>query len=192
MPEITAMKLYIRNMACESCKFVVKTELENLGLHPKHIDLGEADVKEKLTADQKKKFDTAIRKVGLQLTEHKEGLLLEKIKKVILEYVNNSGEKSNINFSDLLSKELNYSYSYLASYFSDMHASTIEQYIISLKIEKVKEMILFDDLTLTEIAHRMNYSSVAHLSTQFKKVTGLTPTHFKKLRAKRRIVLQDL
>jgi len=179
-------------MACESCKFVVKTELEKLGLHPKHVDLGEAEVKEKLTADQKKKFDTAIRKVGLQVTDHKEGLLLEKIKKVIFEYVNNRGEKSNVNFSDLLSSELNYSYSYLASYFSDMHASTIEQYIISLKIEKVKEMILFDDLTLTEIAHQMNYSSVAHLSTQFKKVTGLTPTHFKKLRARRRIVLQEL
>jgi AraC-like DNA-binding protein len=186
------MKLYIKNMACESCKIVVKDEIEKLGLHPMKVELGEADVKEKVTADQQKKLNTAIRKAGLELIQTKEGILLEKIRKEILEYVNNSDEKMPKNFSRYLSQKLNYSYSYLATFFSAMQATTIEQYIISLKIEKAKEMILFNELTLTEIAYKLNYSSVAHLSSQFKKVTGLTPSHFRLLKKKRRIVIQNL
>jgi AraC-like DNA-binding protein len=186
------MKLYIRNMACQSCKIVVKDEIEKLGLHPKNVELGEAEVKEKVTVEQQKKLNSAIKKAGLELIQNKEGILLEKIRKEILEYVYNSDEKMPKNFSKYLSQKLNYSYSYLANFFSAMQATTIEKYIISLKIEKAKEMILFNEYTLTEIAYHLNYSSVAHLSSQFKKVTGLTPSHFKALKKKRRIVLQQL
>lgn len=185
------MKLYIKNMACQSCIVVVKEELDKLGLHPKKVELGEAEIKEKITPDQQKKFNGAIKKAGLELIQNKEGVLLEKIKKEIIEYVYHSDEKMSVSFSRFLSKKLNYSYTYLSTFFSSMHASTIEQFMISLKIERAKEFILFNEFTLTEIAYKLNYSSVAHLSSQFKKVTGLTPSHFKKLK-KRRTVLQDL
>ena len=186
------MKLYIRNMACESCKILVKEELEKLGVQPKSVELGEVETKKELSAEKQKKFNAAIKKAGLEVVENKEGILLEKIKKEILNYAFHSDEKMPKNFSSYLSKKLNYSYSYLASFFSSMEAKTIEQYIISLKIEKAKEIILFKELTLSEIAYKLNYSSVAHLSAQFKKVTGLTPSHFKALKKKRRIVLQQL
>ena len=186
------MKLFIRNMACNSCKIVVKEELEKLGLHPKKVELGEAEVQEKLTADQQKKFSNGIKKAGLELIHNKEGIMIEKIKKEILEYIYHSDEKLPINFSKFLSRRLSYSYAYLATFFSAMEATTIEQYIIRLKVEKSKELILFHDFTLTEIAYKLNYSSVSHLSSQFKKVTGLTPSHFKALKKKRRIALQDL
>jgi AraC-like DNA-binding protein len=186
------MKLYIRNMACESCKIVVKDEIEKLGLHPKKVELGEADIKEKVSAEAQKKLNSAIKKAGLELIHNKEGILLEKIRKEIIDYVYHLDDKPAGNFSRLLSKKLNYSYSYLANFFSAMQASTIEQYIISLKIERAKEYILFKELTLSEIAYKLNYSSVAHLSSQFKKVTGLTPSHFKLLKKKRRVVIQQL
>ncbi|MEP6676782.1 MAG: AraC family transcriptional regulator [Ferruginibacter sp.] len=185
------MKLYIKHMACESCKIVVKDELEKLGLHPKKVELGEVDVKEKLSAPQQKKFNNAIKKAGLELAEDKDGVLLDQIKNVIFEYVNNT-EKLPTNFSTYLSKKLHHDYSSLSRYFSDMQATTIEQFIIQLKIERVKEMIVLDDFTLTEIAYKMHYSSVSHLSKQFKKVTGLAPSHFKRLKNKRRITIQNL
>jgi AraC-like DNA-binding protein len=186
------MKLFIKNMACNSCKVVVKEALDDLGIQARKVDLGEVEVPEKLTADQQKKFNAAIRKAGLELVHSKEGILLEKIKKEILHYAFHSEGKMPKNFSRYLSQKLNYSYSHIAAFFSSMQATTIEQYIISLKIEKAKELLLFHDLSLTEIAYRLNYSSVAHLSSQFKKVTGLTPSHFKALKKTRRIVLQDL
>ena len=186
------MKLFIKNMACESCKIVVREEIEKLGLHPKKVELGEAEVKEKISAEKQKELNAAIKKAGLELIHNKEGILLEKIKKEIIDYVNHPDERPAGKFSQFLSKKLNYSYSYLASFFSAMQATTIEQYIISLKIERVKEYLLFNDLTLSEIAYKLNYSSVAHLSGQFKKVTGLTPSHFKLLKKKRRIVIQQL
>ena len=178
-------------MACESCKIVVKEELEKLGLHPKKVELGEAEVKEKLSPTQQQKFNNAIKKAGLELAEDKDGVLLDQIKSVIIEYVNNS-EKLTTNFSTYLSKKLHHDYSSLSRYFSDMQANTIEQYIILLKTERVKEMILLDDLTLTEIAYKLHYSSVSHLSKQFKKVTGLAPSYFKKLKTKRRLTIQSL
>lgn len=185
------MKLYIRNMACESCKVLVKEELEKMGKHPIKVELGEADVKEKLSEKEQKEFASEIKKAGLELVKSKEGVLVDQIKAVIGEYVdNNANIKSNL--SDYLSKKLNYDYTYLSSYFSAMQANTIEQFAISLKIEKVKEMLVLDDLTLTQIADKLNYSSVAHLSTQFKKVTGLPASHFKKLRAIRRNTIQSL
>jgi len=179
-------------MACSSCKVVVKEALEELGLHPKKIDLGEVEIEEKITPDQQKALNQSIRKAGLELIQNKEGILLEKIKKEILEFAFHSDQKMPKNFSRYLSQKLNYSYSYLAAFFSSMEATTIEQYIISLKIEKAKELILFHDLSLTEIAYKLNYSSVSHLSSQFKKVTGLTPSHFKSLKKQRKVVLQEL
>jgi AraC-like DNA-binding protein len=118
--------------------------------------------------------------------------LIEKIRKVIVDYVYNTDEKEIINFSDLLSQKLNYSYSYLANFFSEVQATTIEQYVIAMKIERIKELIIFGEDTLTQMADKLHYSSVAHLSAQFKKVTGLTPSHFKQLKKKRRIAIQDL
>lgn len=179
-------------MACQSCKIVVREELEKLGAHPQSVELGEAETKEKLTHEQQKKFSSGIRKAGLELIQNKEGILLEKIKKTILEHVYHSDENIPKNFSKFLSEKLGYSYAYLTSFFSALEASTIEKYVISLKIEKAKELILFHDYTLTEIAYKLNYSSVAHLSGQFKKVTGLTASHFKKLKQKRKTALQDL
>jgi len=179
-------------MACESCKIVVKEEIEKLGLHPKKVELGEADVKEKVSAEKQKKLNSAIKKAGLELVHNKEGVLLEKIKKEIIEYVYHLEEKPDEKFSRRLSKKLNYSYSYLANFYSAMQATTIEQSIISLKIERAKEYILFNELTLSEIAYKLHYSSVAHLSSQFKKVTGLTPSHFKLLKKARRVVIQQL
>lgn len=185
------MKLYIRNMACESCKVLVKEELEKLHLHPLKVDLGEAEVKENIPEKKQEQFASAIKKAGLELVQTKEGVLADQIKALIAEYIS-SEEKIKVNLSDYLSKKLHYDYAYLSSYFSAMHANTIEQYSIALKIEKVKEMLVLEDLTLTQIADRLNYSSVAHLSSQFKKVSGLPASHFKRLRSVRRKTIQDL
>ena len=185
------MKLYIRNMACESCKILVKDELEKLGANPVKVDLGEVEIKKKLSEKEQKEFSAAIKKAGLELVKTKEGVLTDQIKALIAEYIN-SGDRTRVNLSDYLSKKLHYDYAYLSSYFSAMHANTIEQYAIALKIEKVKEMLVLEDLTLTQLADKLGYSSVAHLSSQFKKVTGLPASHFKKLRSVRRKTIQDL
>ncbi len=185
------MKLYIRNMACESCKVLVKEELKKIGIHTLKVELGEADVKGNLSEKKQQQFGTAIKKAGLELVKTKENVLADQIKTLIAEYIDNN-DKIKINLSDYLSKKLHADYAYLSSYFSAMQASTIEQYSIALKIEKIKEMLVLEDLTLTQIADRLNYSSVAHISHQFKKVTGLPPSHFKKLRNIRRKTMQDL
>lgn len=176
-------------MACESCKIVVKEELEKLGVQPLKVELGEADTKEKLSPAEQKEFNVAIKKAGLELVKSKEGALIDQIKAAIMDYVNNNNSIRS-NLSDYLSKKLNYDYSYISSYFSAMQANTIEQFAINLRIEKVKEMLVLEDLTLTQIADKLNYSSVAHLSSQFKKVTGLPASHFKKLRVIRRQTIQ--
>ncbi len=186
------MKIYVKNMACESCKVVVKEALEELDLSPVKVELGEIETKEDVTEDQKKKLNIKIKKVGLELLEKKQGVLIEKIRKVIIDYVYKSDDKPNMKFSVLLSKALNHSYTYLANFFSEVEATTIEQYTIALKIERIKELIMFEEHTLSEIADMLHYSSVAHLSAQFKKVTGLTPTHFKALKKKRRITIQNI
>ena len=178
-------------MACESCKIVVQEELKKLGAEPLKVDLGEAELKKKLSEKQQKQFGAAIKKAGLELVKTKEGVLSDQIKTLIAEYVT-SGERIKYNLSDYLSKKLNYDYAYLSSYFSAMQANTIEQYMIAFKIEKVKEMLVLEDLTLSQISDRLNYSSVAHLSSQFKKVAGLPASHFKKLRSIRRKTMQDL
>jgi AraC-like DNA-binding protein len=186
------MKIYVKNMACESCKVVVKEALEELDISPVKVELGEIETKEDLSNDEKKELNTIINKAGLELLEKKQGVLIEKIRKVMVDYVYKSDEKPNMKFSALISKELNLSYTYLANFFSEVEATTIEQFIIALKIERIKELIIFGEDTLSEIADKLHYSSVAHLSTQFKKVTGLTPSHFKALKEKRRITIQNI
>jgi YesN/AraC family two-component response regulator len=185
------MKLYIRNMACESCLLVVKTELENIGADPIKVELGEAEIKGKLPAKKIDEFNSAIKKAGLEVVESKEAILVDQIKAAVAEYISNK-KSIKVNLSDYLSKKLHYDYPYLSSYFSSLNASTIEQYTIALKIERAKEMLLLEDLTLSQIADRLHYSSVSHLSHQFKKVTGLPASHFKQLKSIRRKTIQDL
>ncbi|THU38229.1 helix-turn-helix transcriptional regulator [Niastella caeni] len=186
------MKLYIKNMVCIRCKMVVKEELSKLGLHFISVELGEAEVLENISAEQHDQIRTALLKSGLELMDDKKSVLIQKIKNVIIELVHYSEEPLAINFSEFLSQKLNYDYTYLANLFSEVQGTTIEQFLIAHKIERVKELLVYDELNLTEIAYRMHYSSVAHLSAQFKKVTGLTPSHFKQLKYKRRSMLDDL
>lgn len=186
------MKLYVKNMACESCKIFVQDALHELDIATVKVGLGEIETQHDVSNDDKRKLNTKIKEAGLELLEKKSGVLIEKIRKVILDYVYRTEEQPNLKFSVLLSEKLNLDYGYLANFFSEVEATTIEQYIIALKVERIKELILFNELTLTQISYKLNYSSVAHLSSQFKKVTGLTPTHFKRLKDKRRITIQEL
>jgi AraC-like DNA-binding protein len=174
------------------CKMIVKAELEKLGLNYRTVDLGHADVKEDITVVQRELLKIALMKSGLELMEDKKAMLIEKIKNVIVEMIHYADERPRENFSDYLSKKLRYDYTYLANLFSEVTGITIEHYIIAHKIERVKELLLYDELNLTEISYKLNYSSVGHLSSQFKKVTGLTPTFFKKLKDKRLITLENV
>lgn len=186
------MKIFVKNMACQSCIFVVKSALEELEISTVRVKLGEIETKEAISDDEKRKLNSKIKKAGLELLENKQGILIEKIREVIINHVYKSDEKPNIKFSVLLSTELNHSYTYLSNIFSEIESISIEQFIIALKIERVKELIIFGEDTFSEIAHKLHYSSVAHLSTQFKKVTGLTPSHFKSLKQKRRLTIQNI
>lgn len=185
------MKIYIKNMACESCKVVVKNALEELNLHPTQIELGEATIKEELDDEKKEKLNSIIKKVGLEIIESKGAILIEKIKNYCQEYVNNDkGEKTNL--SDYLAERLNLDYNYLSNAFSEVTSNTIINYTNLLKMEKAKEMILFEESNFSEIATKLNFSSLSAFSTQFKKITGFSPTHFKNLKEKRRKAIQEL
>jgi AraC-like DNA-binding protein len=186
------MKLYIKYMVSIRCKMVVKSELDKLGLHYGVVDLGEVDILENLTSEQREQLRIMLLKSGLELMDDKKAILVDKIKNVIIEMVHYEDELPKTNFSDYLSEKLNYNYTYLASLFSETKGITIEKFMILHKIEKVKELLLYDELTLSEIAWRLHYSSVAHLSNQFKRITGLTPTYFKTLKDKRRRTLENL
>ena len=179
-------------MVCIRCKMVVKAELEKLGLHYIVVELGEAEIMESISEEQHDQFKEALLESGLELLDNKKSVLIQKIKNVIIELIHYSGEPLAINFSDHLSQKLNHNYTYLANLFSEVQGTTIEQFIIAHKIERVKELLVYNELNLTEIAYLMHYSSVGHLSAQFKKVTGLTPSHFKQLREKRRNMLENL
>jgi len=164
----------------------VKFELKKLGLHFVVVELGEADIMEDLSVAQQEHLNIALRKSGLELMDDNKSILVEKIKTIIIELVHYTEEQNKFNLSDFLSTKLNHNYTYLANLFSEVKGTTIEQFYLAHKIEMVKELLVYDELTLTEIANKMHYSSVAHLSNQFKKMTGLTPSHFKKLKNKRR------
>ena len=172
-------------MVCIRCKMVVKSELEKLGLHYSSVDLGEAEVLEEISDEQLGKLSAALTKTGLELMDDKKSILVERIKAAIIELVHFTDEQIKINLSDFLSDKLNHNYTYLANLFSEVKGTTIEKFYLNNKIEKVKELLVYDDLNLTEIAYKLHYSSVAHLSNQFKKMTGLTPSHFKNLKHKR-------
>lgn len=171
---------------------VVKSELEKLGLNYGAVDLGEVEIKTDITAVQREQLKIALLKSGLELMDDKKAILIDKIKNVIVEMVHYEEEMPKTKNSDYITARLDYDYTYLANLFSEVTGVTIEQYIIIHKIERVKELLLYDELNLTEISYKMNYSSVAHLSNQFKKITGLTPTYFKKLKHKRHINLENI
>ena len=192
LPESSKMKLYIKNMVCIRCKMVVKDELTKLGLHYTSVELGEADIVETLSPEQQDQFKEALVRSGLELMDDKKSVLIQKIKNVIVELIHYTDEPLTVNFSVFLSTKLDYDYTYLANLFSEVQGITIEKFIITHKIERVKELLVYNELNLTEIAYLMHYSSVAHLSAQFKKITGLTPSHFKHLKEKRRSMLEDL
>ena len=171
------------------CKMLVKEILNSLNIPFKFINLGEVELNETITFDQKESFRLQLLESGLELIEDKKAVIIEKIKNVIIEMIHYEDEIPKVNFSDYLSSKLNYNYTYLANLFSETEAITIEHYIIMHKIERVKELIVYDDLNLSEIAWKLHYSSVAHLSHQFKKVTGLTPSFFKSLKNKKKELL---
>jgi len=179
-------------MVSNRCKIAVKEELKKLGLHFIVVDLGEVDIMEDISEEQREQIKTSLLNIGFELIDDKRAILIERIKSTIIEMIHLSDEIIKVNFSDFLSEKLNHNYTYLANLFSEVQGTTIEQFIISHKIERIKELIIYDELNITEIAWKMNYSSVAHLSNQFKKVTGLSPTHFKQLKDKRRSPIEEV
>jgi AraC-like DNA-binding protein len=166
---------------------IVKQELKRLSFHYIKVELGEVEIIEDVSAAQMMLFKSNLLKYGLELLDDKKSILIEKIKKVIVELIHYADEPTKENFSDYLSEKLNYDYTYMANLFSEVVGINIEHYIIMHKIERVKELLVYDELSLTEIADKLHYSSVAHLSNQFKKITGLTPSYFKKFKENRQL-----
>ena len=179
-------------MVCIRCKMVVKSELERIGVPYLVVELGEVEIPGTISQEQRKELDILLKKSGLELMDDKKSMLIERIKTVIIELIHYSNELPKTKFSEYLSEKLNHDYTYLSNLFSEVQGITIEHYIIAHKIERVKELLVYDELNLTEIAYKLHYSSVAHLSNQFKKVTGLTPSHFKHLKHKRIYTLEDV
>ncbi len=186
------MKLHIKYMLSNRSKAEAKEELKKLGLHFIFLDLGEVELMEEISSTQRDLLKVALLSVGLELMEDKKAMLIEKIKNTIIDMVHHTEETIKINFSNYLSEKLGYDYTYMANLFSEVQGSTIEHFIIAHKIERVKEFIIYGELNITEIASKMNYSSVAHLSTQFKKVTGLTPSAFKNLKERKRSSIEEI
>lgn len=179
-------------MVCNRCKMVVKSILEKMGLHPLQVDLGEIELQEKDISTIKKELKQNLQTFGFDLLDDKKTRTIERIKNLIIDLIQNKSNVLDITLSEYLSGEFNQDYSALSNLFSEVEGMTIEKYYILQKIEKVKELLVYDELTLSEIAFQLNYSSVAYLSNQFKKVTGLTPSHFKKLGTIKRNSLEDL
>ena len=174
------------------CKMMVKEELKNLGIHYVVVDLGMVEISEDITTEQRELLAKNLRKSGLELLENKKSILIERIKNVITEMIHYSDEIPKTNYSDYISEKLGHNYTYLANTFSEVKGMTIQQFIIIHKIERVKELILYDELNLTEISYKLHYSSPAHLSNQFKKITGLTPSFYKKMQQKRKKNLENM
>jgi len=186
------MKVYIKNMVCNRCIMVVRTELGKLGFHPVNLTLGEAEIDGELTDKDKQTINNHLQTFGFELIDDKKSRLIGQIKSSIIELVHQHNSELNSNLSDYLSNKLHHDYTYLSNLFSEVEGTTIEKYYITQKIEKVKELLVYDELSLSEIAYQLNYSSVAHLSNQFKKVTGLTPSHFKNIKAVKRKPLDEV
>lgn len=179
-------KLFIKNMVCNRCVMVVQNELDKLGVNVKHIKLGEVTLDRELSKAERDALDDALTNVGFELIDDRKSRIIEQIKTVVINMVHHQESNKKYNLSDVLSEELHHDYGYLSNLFSEVEGTTIEKYFIAQKIEKVKELLVYDELTLSEIAYKLNYSSVAYLSNQFKKVTGLTPSHFKKIKEDKR------
>jgi len=179
-------------MVSNRCKLAVKEELQKLGLHFIVVGLGEVEIMEDLTLEQQQLLQAGLVSSGLELMDDKRAVLIEKINNVITEMIHYSEELPRVNYSDYISEKLNYDYTYLSNLFSEVKGITIQQFIIIHKIEKVKELLFYNELNLTEISYKMHYSSVAHLSNQFKKVTGLTPSAYKQLKEKKRSTLEEI
>ena len=174
------------------CKMMVKEELKKLGLHYVIVDLGMIEIREDLSKEQRLHLKENLLRSGLELLDDKRSILVERIKSVIIDMVHHSDELPRVNYSDYIGEILDHDYTYLANVFSEVKGITIQQFIIIHKIERVKELILYNELNLTEIAYKLDYSSVAHLSNQFKKITGLTPSFYKKLKQKRKDNLENM
>ncbi len=179
-------------MVCGRCKMVVKSEFEKLGLHTISVELGEVELKDTITENQKEILLKNLQELGFDFIDDKKTKTIERIKNLIVDLVHHKNNDLKVNLSDFLVENLNQDYSTLSNLFSEVENTTIEKYFISQKIEKVKELLIYNELSLSEIADILNYSNVAHLSNQFKKITGFTPTSFKQLKDKNRIQIEDL
>lgn len=184
--------IYVKNMVCNRCILVVKDTLDTIGIASKEIKLGEIILEHSPSAPQYKELNTALTQVGFEILDTKKSQLIERIKNTIISIVHHQDNKLKTNLSDALSMTLNMDYNYLSNLFSEIEGLTIEKYFIAQKIEKVKELLVYDECSLSEIAERLNYSSVAYLSNQFKKITGLSPTNFKNTRAAKRKPLDQV
>jgi AraC-like DNA-binding protein len=192
MTGIKSMKIYIKNMVCKRCKMLVKSEFEKLDIHLRTLELGKVETTNNITQEKLKLLDNNLRQFGLELIENRKIILVEKIKTAIVILIHYSDVQLKINLSNYLSEKLNYNYTYLANVFSEVKGITIEKFYLTHKIEKVKELIIYDELNLTEIADKLQYSSVAHLSNQFRRTTGLAPSQFKRLQHKNRLSLEQV
>lgn len=179
-------------MVSNRCKMAVKEELKKLGLHFVVVDLGEVDIMENLSEEKRERLKNGLFNAGLELMDDKRSVLIERIVNVITEMIHHSDEIPKVNYSDFISEKLNYDYTYLSNIFSEVKGITIQQFIIIHKIERAKELLLYDELNLTEISYKLHYSSVAHLSNQFKKITGLSPSHFKQLKDRKRTPIEEI
>jgi AraC-like DNA-binding protein len=184
-------KLFIKNMVCDRCSMVVRQELEKIGMKPLHVALGEVTLQEPPSAENLHRISNSLSSVGFSLIDDKKSLTIEQVKNAIIEIVHR-GKPLETNLSDHLSQLVGRDYSYLSNLFSEVEGTTIEQFFIHQKIEKAKELLVYGELTLSQIATVLGYSSVAHLSNQFKKVTGLTPSHFKKVKENKRTPIDKL
>ena len=186
-------ELHIKNMVCNRCIKAVQEELEGLGYTIKSIDLGEVELYEEIDSSARERISQVLAENGFELINDNKGWIINRIKTLIIEYIHHDKENPEyVNFSDFLSSELNHDYSYLSHLFSMVEGKTIEKYLILQRVEKVKELLVYDELTLNEISYKLGYSSVAHLSRQFKEVTGLTPSYYKKVREEKRKPLDQL
>lgn len=186
------MKLYIKNMVCSRCKMVVKDTLEANGIKTVSVELGEVDTTEQMSKEQVFTIDAALKRLGFELIDDKKSKTIEKIKNAIITLVHHSNHDLKTNLSSYISAQIQLDYNYLSNLFSEVEGTTIEKYFISQRIEKVKELLVYDELSLSEIAYQLGYSSVAYLSNQFKKVTGFTPSYFKSLKEIKRNNIEDL
>lgn len=186
------MKLYIKNMVCSRCKMVVKSIFSTIGIDAMSVELGEVELKDDIREDQKKELLKSLHSVGFDLIDDRKTKIIDKIKTLIIDLVHNKNNDLHTNLSNYISGQLHQDYNTLSNLFSEVENTTIEKYFMSQKIEKIKELIIYDELSLSEIAYSLNYSSVSHLSNQFKKVTGFSPTYFKNLKSIKRKQIEDL